>query len=588
ASTTYYVSSYGNDNNNGTSLSTPVRTITNALRKAKSNGDIIYVMTGTYVETVSIGQSGISLSAYPGNKPVIDGSSFLPNLNWGVLLSVRGNYNKISGFEIKNSNITGRYASGRGMEVTGQHNTISNMNVHHTWGGGILVRGDYNIVEDSRVWQNCLNNSTHPGAQGWGTGMSAAQGASSSLKPGVTSYVTLRRNTVFNNWGEGLSCYEADHCILEDNIVYDNWSVNLYISDTTNSLVQRNMIYVSSNPAVPARGLNADRKEGIVMADEKADKPRSVSNTIINNLIYNSNFEAFQWTLVPNSGLKNVLIANNTIVDGSFYTGAGGKNSITNSSSRINNNIITGRNSRVSSKLGLTFSYNNWLVTPLLAKSSTDIIADPQIAETGKTLSGSLTPDYFKLLGSSPLIGAGIVQSSITEDFFKSPRRGLVTDIGAHIYQATTGTYFTTAALGSVTNIAPLASVTASSQNLATDQPAIAVTDGVVEGWPGNYTKEWVTVKGLDGSWVELNWTNDYRVNQVVLYDRPNLTDQITSLTLTFSDGTTITSGALENSGERVAINFTPLLTHSVKVTATTVSGTTVNVGLSEIEVYGG
>jgi hypothetical protein len=92
----------------------------------------------------------------------------------------------------------------------------------------------------------------------------------------------------------------------------------------------------------------------------------------------------------------------------------------------------------------------------------------------------------------------------------------------------------------------------------------------------------------LDGSWVELNWTNDYRVNQVVLYDRPNLTDQITSATLTFSDGTTVTTGALENSGEKVAINFSPVLTHSVKVTATTVSGTTVNVGLSEIEVYGG
>jgi hypothetical protein len=588
AATTYYVSSSGNDNNNGTSLVTPVRTISNALRKARISGDTVYVMTGTYSETVSITQSGITLSAYTGNLPVIDGGTTLPKVNWGVLIAVYGNYNTVSGFEVKNSNINGLHEGGMGVQVLGHHNIISKMNVHHVWENGIMAQGDYNIVEDSRVWQTTRRNFNGVTRGWWASGLSAGRNKSASaLIPGITSYATLRRNTVFNNWGEGLSCYEADHCILEDNIVYDNWTCNLYLSDAKNSLVQRNMVYVSSAPAlVPS--YSGRQHPGIVMADEVARVPRSSNNKVINNFIYNANLDAFSWTLVPNSGLKNVLIANNSIIDGSLNAGAGGRSSIINTSSRINNNIITGRNSRVSSKLGLTFSYNNWFVTPLLAKSSTDIVADPQIAEIGKSSSGSLTPDYFKLLGSSPLIGAGIGQSSITEDFFKSPRRGLVTDIGAHIYQATTGTYYPTAALDSVTNIAPLASVTASSENFATDQPAIAITDGVVDGWPADYTKEWVTVKGLDGSWVELNWTNDYQVNRVVLYDRPNLTDQITSATLTFSDGTTVTTGALENSGERVVINFKPTLTHSVKVTATTVSGTTVNVGLSEIEVYGG
>jgi hypothetical protein len=436
-SATYYVSPSGSNGNTGT-LASPWRSINTAVANLKG-GDTLYVRGGTYAETVNVNVSGtasspITITAYPGELPVIDGGTTLPAGDWGVLMPVRGSYNNISGLEIKNSNITGRYVAGRGMEILGQHNTISKMNVHHTWGGGILVLGDYNIVEDSRVWQNCLNNSTNPGKQNWGTGMSAAQGASSSLKPGVTSYVTLRRNTVFNNWGEGLSCYEADHCILEDNIVYDNWSANLYISDTTNSLVQRNIVYVSSNPAVPARGLNSDRKEGIVMADERADKPRSVSNTVINNFIYNSNFEAFVWTLVPN-GLNNVLIANNTIVDGNLWTGSG--TNIVNKTSQITNNIITGRNSRVPSNSGITFSYNNWAVTPPLATSPTNINGDPRLTRTGVTTAGNLTPDYFKILSGSAMIGKGATLTQVTNDYFSVSRSGRAYDIGGHQLQTT-------------------------------------------------------------------------------------------------------------------------------------------------------
>ncbi|MDO9269543.1 MAG: PIG-L family deacetylase [Methylobacter sp.] len=144
-----------------------------------------------------------------------------------------------------------------------------------------------------------------------------------------------------------------------------------------------------------------------------------------------------------------------------------------------------------------------------------------------------------------------------------------------------------TAPSGSGTNIAPLATVTASSQNISTNQQAIKAVDGVVDGYPGDYTREWATINGLAGSWIQLNWSTAYQVNQVILYDRPNLNDQITSATLTFSDGSTVTVGALSNAGTEVAINFASVVTTSVRVTVTTVSGTTVNIGLSEMEVYG-
>lgn len=134
--TTYYVSSSGSDANNGTALSAPVKTINNALRKAQASGDIVYVMTGTYVENISVSQSGITLSAYPNNKPVIDGQSRLPGKDWGALIFVSGNNNLISGFEVTNSNINGAYVGGYGIQVIGYRNTVSKMNVHHTLGSG--------------------------------------------------------------------------------------------------------------------------------------------------------------------------------------------------------------------------------------------------------------------------------------------------------------------------------------------------------------------------------------------------------------------------------------------------------------------
>ncbi|MGZ3747689.1 MAG: galactose-binding domain-containing protein, partial [Pseudobdellovibrionaceae bacterium] len=309
----------------------------------------------------------------------------------------------------------------------GPHNTISKMNVHHTFSNGVIINGDYNIIEDSSVSQGTLNNAANPGAQIWGSGLSAARNhTAAAIKPGITSYPIIRRNKVFNNWGEGLSCYEADHCLVEDNIIYDNWTINLYISNATNALVQRNMMYVSSTPAIPTRN---GTHPSFLLADEVAS-PLSAGNTIINNFIYNADVSAFTWTITANSGLKNVLFANNTIVDGSLSIGG------SNSNTQIRNNIVVGRNSSLASTSGLTFSNNNWGLTPSGAASSTDVNGDPQIARTGSTAAGALTPAFFKISGSSPMINKAMVLSAVSTDFFGASR-GSSPDIGGHEYGST-------------------------------------------------------------------------------------------------------------------------------------------------------
>jgi lysophospholipase L1-like esterase len=148
---------------------------------------------------------------------------------------------------------------------------------------------------------------------------------------------------------------------------------------------------------------------------------------------------------------------------------------------------------------------------------------------------------------------------------------------------------FALPALANAANIS-LASgvvVTASSESVGTSQLASKAIDGVVDGWPGDFSAEWATVGEGAGAWIDLAWPSSYLVDQVVIYDRPNTNDHILSATLQFSDGSTVPVGALDNGGAPTPITFSARVVDSVRLIITSVSGATVNVGLSEIEVYG-
>ena len=150
----------------------------------------------------------------------------------------------------------------------------------------------------------------------------------------------------------------------------------------------------------------------------------------------------------------------------------------------------------------------------------------------------------------------------------------------------TRGVNLTVAAV-QASNIAPLATVTASSQNTATGQTAVKAVDGVIDGYPGDYTREWATAGQGFGAWLNLSWSSPYQVNQVVLYDRPNLDDNITSATLDFSDGSSIVVGPLNNNGTATTYSFPARVISGLKLTVSAVSSSTGSVGLSEIQVYG-
>ncbi len=149
---------------------------------------------------------------------------------------------------------------------------------------------------------------------------------------------------------------------------------------------------------------------------------------------------------------------------------------------------------------------------------------------------------------------------------------------------ATSGDFtFTTSSSGGG-NIASLATATASSQNVNYGQTANKAIDGVVDGWPGDYTKEWATVGQGNGAWIQLNFPQAYTINKVVLYDRPTTGVHITAGQLSFSNNSTFNTGSLNNNGTAKTVTFSSRTITWVRFTVTGSSGS--DVGLAEMEVW--
>jgi hypothetical protein len=131
-------------------------------------------------------------------------------------------------------------------------------------------------------------------------------------------------------------------------------------------------------------------------------------------------------------------------------------------------------------------------------------------------------------------------------------------------------------------NIALNAQVTASSQY--PEAEASKAVDGYQSGYPEDETKEWVAQRQLAGAWISLAWNDVQEINRIVLYDRPNMTDQILKATLYFSDGSSVIVGPLANDGTGTTVTFPPKMANKVTLKVNSAKG--YEIGLSEIEVF--
>jgi len=431
AGTTYYVSTAGNNSWDGlapawvSGTNGPWLTFTYANAHI-SAGDAIEVRAGTYHERIYldvVGTSGspITVTNYGDEEVIVDGEYTLPGIGYDYyLVELQGAYTTIS-------NMTFTRSDGALFAIAGNHNTGYNIFGNGCYQAGMCLGGSYNTFDGCTMTENGLV------AIPWGSGIAT-----------VGSHGTIKNCISYENMGEGLNAYSsATYSIIEDCIVYNTkQNYNIYIDSPTHTIVRRNIVY-NTKPAY-------SNTAGITISCETGT-PYDIA--VYNNFVYNCriNMETYTGT----AELNGFFCAYNTFINSTGNIGEGYNMGVfirPDTTSYIdcvftNNIVIEEDSQRVpiyveSSHSGLTFSYNCWSKTPIAAAQGTgDVVGDPKVAKTPPSGAGTLTANYFKILYTSPAIGAAVVLAEVTEDYFETAR-GDDPDMGGHEYTGVNAVYY--------------------------------------------------------------------------------------------------------------------------------------------------
>lgn len=421
-SPSYYVSPNGDNSGPGT-LSHPWKTLSYAVRQLQP-GDTLLIRGGIYQEAVKIENSGmevspIVISNFNGEEVIIDGKdNTLPSRDNGTpLVSILGDW-------VVFQNITVRYSGDMGLYTKGRHVTLDNLYIHHNRAQGVFLTGDYDLIQNSRVWYNSTINENNTSKVGNASGVSCGR---------YPDYCTIRNTLVWQNWGEGITTYEAMHTTIEGNVSYDNQQ-NLYISDTKYTLVKGNIAYCSTGNVIDAY----ETQNGILVGDEQGvpiplgrsgTRFSSSDNVFINNIVVGCNHNLS----VGTGQSTNNLYAFNTFVNSAgqvneqyniiFFSGKA-------ENSRFEDNIIVQEDNRsliFNGGSGVLFTHNLWSkIPPSTVAGTGDVIGDPLFSKQGAPYSA----EWFGLTRNSPARNKAMSLFEVPFDFC-GKLRDEVPDLGA-------------------------------------------------------------------------------------------------------------------------------------------------------------
>lgn len=342
---TWYVSASGSDANAGT-MALPFKTINTALTWANP-GDTVMLRGGTYNATVSFTRSGvagknITVKAYPGEKPVIDGSNIAVS-GWQAMLTLKDTrYLTLDGLDICNLTTALTNADPEGIFINGASHdiTIKNCNIYNIKnnaslsngrsGHAILVIGSNSTTAITNlIIDHCTVHDTQTGT------------SENITLAGNVSDFTVSHNTIYNTenigiiiaGGDGLNSSGnvavnyARNGVVSDNVLYNVsmanstaiWGVGnygaiaIYICGGAGVVVERNKVY------------DSDRGIGLVSESSiYATRTTKVRNNFVYNCwrtgIYMGDYLNF-----TGSGTKSCYIVNNTLFGNDRAVGAFGE-----------------------------------------------------------------------------------------------------------------------------------------------------------------------------------------------------------------------------------------------------------------------
>jgi hypothetical protein len=387
-----------------------------------------------------------------------------------------GSYYTFKGLTIRGSGSNGIWGYG-------SHVTVERCNIKFNGKAGVAFQGAGdvdNAVLYSHIYHNVLLN--------WPRGNNGNAEAGGGWAGATVWYANLRPlargNVVHMNGGEGILSYgtvagkTSGSALFEQNVVYDNWSVNMYFDNQPNDVARNNIIF--NHPVDTSTWLKTGSSWPwnemykytvcLMLADEQNSSDSTgnyanLANTkVYNNLIAGCRIGIRDYsegsTTVKYHGLKNTLIANNTIIMpaaalpntetmGIFLqdnTTPGGANR--NTGSVVQNNVIYGsastpliwiENTKALSgvTLGNNVYYNGKYATPFrigfdsvqnvnfatwLSQTGADslsVFKDPLLVNAAAFQAAGTAPyDYTKadLQSSSPARGMGKAQSAFSNN----------------------------------------------------------------------------------------------------------------------------------------------------------------------------
>lgn len=339
----FYVSVNGSDAANGT-VNKPWRSINTALGKIVA-GDTIMVRGGTYYETVNFSRSGnpgqgITLMAYPGEVPVIDGSNTTVN-GWDALVTISNQqYITVDGFDICNL-ISGKGTDPEGMTINGNSNhiTVKNCNIYNikntaTLGDGrsghaILILGNGTRSISNLTITGCTVHDTQTGTS-----------ENITVAGNVDSFA-ITHNKLYNIENIGIIIAGGDNLnpkgnvqtnFARDGVVSDNELYNVSMANSVDIWGQNNYgaiaIYVCGGAnTIVERNIVHDCDRGIGLVSES--NMYATKTTIVrNNFVYNNwrtGIYMGDYLNFTGSGTDSCYIVNNTLFQNDKTVGAFGE-----------------------------------------------------------------------------------------------------------------------------------------------------------------------------------------------------------------------------------------------------------------------
>lgn len=343
--TSYFVSTSGDDSNDGMSLGESFRTIQKALDEATSPGDAVYVRGGVYQERIEFRASGngldgpISLQPYAAEQPILDGGGG----GAGDMIMIRNRgYIRVTGLEIRN-NLDADDASGIRIVGAGSHIELRDNVIHDMRGEsamGITVYGTSTsspisnlVIEGNHIYDCEPSPSEALTLNGNVKGFQVVDnlvhdvnnigidliGGEKDINPNqklVARQGVVRGNTVHHarsNYGGGFAggiyVDGGRNIVIEGNTSYEN-DLGIEIGAENKGIVTRK-ITVRNNLVYD------NDKAGIVFGGYAAKRGRVRDSLFIHNTVVNND------TLNEGLGQLWIQYASNNVVANNIFVASG-------------------------------------------------------------------------------------------------------------------------------------------------------------------------------------------------------------------------------------------------------------------------